>query len=66
MLVNDDVLDKFWAAEESGFNSDERPSYMDDEVVVVCEEMDERPHDDGPEGEMEWQYLDAYSITAMY
>ena len=39
---------------------------MDDEVVVVCEEMDERPHDDGPEGEMEWQYLDAYSITAMY
>ncbi|KAK7934530.1 hypothetical protein PG985_000025 [Apiospora marii] len=69
LLVNDDVLDKFRATEESGFDSDEELRYIDDGVVIIvceAEEEDERPYDDGPEGEMEWQYLDAYSITAMY
>lgn len=69
LLVNDNVLNKFRATEESGFNRDGVPSYIDDGVVIVvceAEEDDERPYDDGPEGEMEWQYLDAFSITAMY
>ncbi|KAK8085200.1 hypothetical protein PG997_006471 [Apiospora hydei] len=71
LLVNDDVLDKFRATEESGFHGRcGVPSYLSNDgvVIVVCEaeEDDERPYDDGPEGEMEWQYLDAFSITAMY
>ncbi|KAK8112407.1 hypothetical protein PG984_012933 [Apiospora sp. TS-2023a] len=69
LLVNDDVLNKFRTIEEIGFNRKGVPSYIADGVVIVvceAEEDDERPYDDGPEGQMEWQYLDAFSITAMY
>ena len=69
LLVNDDVLDKFRVTEASGFNAHGVPSYISDGVVIVlceAEEEDERPYNDGPKGEMEWQYVDAYSIIAMY